>query len=347
MSSKNILIAPLDWGLGHTTRCIPIIELLISRGHNVFTCGDKNSEILFKEHFPKIEHFIIDGYRVKYSHRHSQAISMIIQTPKFLRIIKSETKIANKLSAELNLDYIFSDNRFGFRSKNTVNVFISHQIHIQGPLILKSIMYKINSSYINKFNHCFIPDILNKNNLSGNLSKNPLPNNCNFIGALSRFKQAIKTEKTKYKYLAILSGPEPQRSIFEKIIFNEFSKLNCRSAIIGGNPLGNSYTTNNISYINHASTEDFKEILASSKFIICRAGYSSIMDLAIIQKRALLIPTPGQTEQEYLAKYHNKLSGMPWLEQSDFKLNELTLFGEIINYKPNNNLENKLIEIGL
>jgi len=347
VSSKNILIAPLDWGLGHTSRCIPIIELLLSRGHKVFTCGDKNSEILFKEHFPNIEHLIIDGYNVKYSESQSQAMSMIMQTPKFLRIIKNETKIANKLCAELKLDYIFSDNRFGFRANNTTNIFISHQIHIQGPRIIQSIMYKINSSYINKFNYCFIPDIPNKNNLSGDLSKKPLPSNCDFIGTLSRFKQTIKTKKIKYEYLAILSGPEPQRSIFEKIIFKEFSKLNCKSAIIGGNPLGNSYTSNNIYYVSHTNTEHFKEILASSKFIICRAGYSSIMDLAIIQRKALLIPTPGQTEQEYLAKYHQKLSGMPWIAQSDFKLDDLCCFGEITNCDNNNILENKLIEIGL
>ena len=347
MSSKNILIAPLDWGLGHTSRCIPIIELLLNRGHKVYTCGDNNSGILFKEHFPNIEHFIIDGYKVKYSERQSQAMSMIMQTPKFLRIIKNETKIANELCEKLNLDYIFSDNRFGFRAKKAINIFISHQIHIQGPRILQSIMYKINLSYISKFNYCFIPDNKAPKNLSGNLSKLPLPENSNFIGALSRFKQSIKTVDVEYEYLAILSGPEPQRSILEDIIFKEFSKLNCKSVIIGGNPLGKTYTSNNIYYVSHTNTEHFKEILASSKFIICRAGYSSIMDLAIIQKKALLIPTPGQTEQEYLAKYHNKLSGMPWLNQNNFKLDNLTCFGKIINYDTNNLLENKLNEIGL
>ena len=145
-TTKNILIAPLDWGLGHITRCIPIIELLLKNGHNVLTCGNKESEQLFKEHFPKIKHITIPGYNPKYSSKNNQSISMIRQIPKFLRKIKAEQKIATQLAKKNKIDYIISDNRFGFRSSETINIFISHQIHIQGPKAIKPLLLKINKA---------------------------------------------------------------------------------------------------------------------------------------------------------------------------------------------------------
>ena len=225
-SNKRILVAPLDWGLGHISRCIPLIEKLLENNHTVITCGNNESKQLFKEHFPKLQHILISGYNAKYSKRNNQGLSMIVQTPKFIYKILNEKKIAQELANKLNLDIIISDNRFGFRSTKTTNIFLSHQIHIQGPWLLKPILYKINSRYINQFDNCWIPDFNETDSLSGELSKNPGLKNYSFIGPLSRFKKPTETKTQKYKYLAILSGPEPQRTIFEKIILKEFSEIN-------------------------------------------------------------------------------------------------------------------------
>jgi uncharacterized protein (TIGR00661 family) len=344
---KRILVAPLDWGLGHITRCIPIIEKLLKNDHTVFTCGNKESEQLFKEHFPKIKHIIISGYNVKYSRRNSQALSMALQTPKFIFKIKNEKKIAEDLASKLNLDIIISDNRFGFRSSKTTNIIISHQIHIQGPWFLKPILYKINSSYINQFDNCWIPDYNDTNSLAGDLSKNPKLNNYSFIGPLSRFKKSKNIIPYKYKYLAILSGPEPQRSIFEKIVLKAFSKLNEPCAIIGGNPLGKQYSKNNIEYFCHLKTEDFLNTVNVSEFLICRSGYSNIMDLSVLNKKALLVPTPGQTEQEYLAKYHTNKSSVKWINQQEFKINGDSDFGQTITSKINYLLDKEFTKVGL
>ena len=344
---KKILIAPLDWGLGHTTRCIPIIVALLERGHEVFTCGNKNTQLIFKQKFPELNHIIIDGYNVKYGHRKSQAISMMLQTPKFLRTIYKERKTAEKIANQLELDFIISDNRFGFRSSRTTNIFITHQIHIQGPSWVKPIFYKVNTNYIKRFNHCWIPDYEYNNNLSGLLSQDPKPNNCVFIGPLSRFNQPAKSHNYKYKYLAILSGPEPQRTIFEKLIIKQLIKEDEKCIIIGGKPKGNDFIKNNILYFNHLNDLKFKEAIEESKHIICRAGYSSIMDLSILQKDALLIPTPGQTEQEYLAKYHKEKSGINWQQQDKFKLNGKEEYGKISPSSENHLLEKALITIGI
>ena len=133
--------------------------------------------------------------------------------------------------------------------------------------------------------------------------------------------------------MPILSGPEPQRTIFEKIILKEFSKLTNPCAIIGGNPGGKEFAKENINYYPHLKTGDFIEIVSHSKFIICRSGYSNIMDLSVLNKRAILVPTPGQTEQEYLAKYHSKKSSINWVKQKEFNLKGLNEFGKTYSSK--------------
>tara|TARA_Y100001968_G_scaffold332825_1_gene392523 strand:+ start:4766 stop:5812 length:1047 start_codon:yes stop_codon:yes gene_type:complete len=344
---KNILIAPLDWGLGHATRCVPLIEQLLLRDHQVFTCGNKDSEVIFKEHFPSLQHIPINGYNVRYSKGNKQGLSMLVQAPKFFKKIYFERKIAEQLSSRLKLDYIISDNRFGFRARKTTNIFITHQIHIQGPKLLTPLFLKINLNYINKFKHCWIPDYKN-NKLSGILTDFPLPNNSTFIGPLSRFKKPAKINQNfKYKYLGIVSGPEPQRTLFEKLLIKEFSKENAACAVIGGNLSKSNYTKRNISYFPHLKTNNFYTIINESENIICRPGYSNIMDLSILNKKAFVIPTPGQTEQEYLAKYHNKKSSVKFCKQNSFTINNKTCFNKFQPFKHTNLLSSALKEVGL
>ena len=344
---KKILIAPLDWGLGHTTRCIPIIEALIKRGHKVYSCGNKNSELIFKEHFPKLHHIIIDGYQPRYSKGNNQGLSMLVQSPKFFKRIIQEKKTAEEIVSKFKIDYIISDSRFGFRSSRTTNVFISHQIHIQGPGFLKPLFLKINLKFINNFHYCWIPDY-SDNSLSGKLTQNPLPKNTSFIGPVSRFNQNAENNKEKiFKYLGIISGPEPQRSMLENILFRELSKENFKCAIIGGNINKSVHTKNNISYFPHLSTDAFFKLISESGSIICRPGYSSIMDLHILNKKAVFIPTPGQTEQEYLAKYHSQKSSIGWIHQNLFKLTETLPFGKIRTGRSTSLLKREMEKIGL
>ncbi len=341
------MIAPLDWGLGHITRCIPLIQLLIDNGHHIITCGNRDAEYIFRQHFKNIEHHIIEGYNVKYGLRKSQALSMILQSPKFFRAIFRERKIAEGLAKTLNLDYIISDNRYGFRSSKTKNIFITHQIHIQGPKLLLPIFYKISTSFINKFEHCWIPDYPDIKNLSGILSQNPKPDNCSFIGPLSRFKNPVNSTTYKFKYLAILSGPEPQRTLFENIVLKQFMQNDSQCAVLGGIPLGKNYINKNVHYFCHLNTKDFIDLVSNSEYLICRAGYSNIMDLSVLEKNALLVPTPGQTEQEYLAKYHSSISDIKWVKQNKFTLNGRNDFGKITSLTQEDLLLKELTQIGL
>ena len=164
------------------------------------------------------------------------------------------------------------------------------------------IVNQINRLFIKKFDHCWVPDLKNSL-LSGELSDSNLEKT--FIGPQTRFKKIVEERKNyKYKYLAIISGPEPQRSLLKHEIQNCFHKTNQHCAIINGLTNTNETSSRKISYYPHLETTAFRELLTKSELVICRSGYSSIMDLYILQKKVLFIATPGQTEQEYLAKYH-------------------------------------------
>ena len=308
-----------------------MIKSLILRGHTIITCGDQKSKIIYEKEFPNILHIIIDGYKPTYSKYDKQGWSIIKQIPKFINRIYKEQKDAERISKELNIDIIISDNRFGFRSKKTINIFLTHQLKIKGPENLMKFANKINQRFIKKFDVCWVPDFENSL-LSGDLSS------CKFkttkIGPLSRFEDGY-TKKTKfnYKYLAIISGPEPQRSLFEKEITHAFKKIKEPCVIITGEIKKSKDKIKNIDIYPHLEIKTFKEIIVQSELMICRSGYSSIMDLYFLRKKVMFIPTPGQTEQEYLAKLHKKKSNIYFQKQGEINI-ESTKF---VNFNVDNN----------
>ena len=292
--------------------------MLQKRGHEVITCGNKISYNIYKKEFSEIKHIEIQGYKPYYSKKRSQTWALIKQIPKFIKTIYSERKIAEKISLEQNADIIISDNRFGFRSSKTLNIYLTHQLKIKGPSPLIKIVNQINRIFIKKFDHCWVPDFKNSL-LSGELSDSNLEKI--FIGPQTRFKKILEERKNyKYKYLAIISGPEPQRSLLEDEIQNCFLKTNEHCAIINGLSNTKEISAEKITFYPHLETTAFRELLTKSEFVICRSGYSSIMDLYVLQKKVLFIPTPGQTEQEYLAKYHQKTNSIYYQKQGKIDL---------------------------
>ena len=200
-------------------------------------------------------------------------------------LVHSRTK--NLESFTKNADIIISDNRFGFRSSKTTNIYLTHQLKIKGPFFLMKIVNIINELLIQRFDHCWVPDFENSL-LSGELSNSSLKKTN--IGPLSRFEKSIaKKKKYKYKYLAIISGPEPQRSLLEDEIQNSFLKTNEYCAIINGLVNPKEISNGKITSYPHLETNSFRELLTKSEFIICRSGYSSIMDVCFLQKKVLFI----------------------------------------------------------
>ena len=318
---KNILVAPLNWGIGHATRCIPIIRKLQEHNFNVVIASSGRSLELLIQEFPNQDFIKIDDYNIKYYSFLPMTISILIQIPKILLSIKKEYTQLKSIINDFKIDGIISDNRYGMYSEELPSVFITHQIEIQTP-IFRSFIKKINLKLIDKFSECWVPDF-EINGIAGKLShtKNTTIN-YKYIGPLSRFKK--KKSEIKYDILAIISGPEPQRSILEKTLIKELKIHKNKSLLLQGKP-EKKYTEkiNNLTIKSHLSSEELNLAMTESKLIICRAGYSTIMDLFKLQKNAVIIPTPGQTEQEYLAKYLSESSYFKSINQNEINLKNL------------------------
>ncbi|MBN2892583.1 MAG: hypothetical protein JXL97_12015 [Bacteroidales bacterium] len=358
----NILISPLNWGIGHATRIVPIIKYL-KKTHNVTIAADGNSYFFLKKEFPELIIKKAPSLEIHYSPtRFLMPFKILITIPKLLIFYFKNRKWIESYIKKHKTDVIISDNRFGFFSKKVKSIFITHQIRIAMPKnlrIFSNLAFGVNKLNIEKFNECWIPD--KNSQLSGKLSDTKkLKIITHEIGILSRFTNNINKEKrAKYDILIIISGPEPQRTIFEKKITESLKKSSYKTLILSGKPQKSDITTqNNITIKSHVSTDAFLEYLTSSKIIIARAGYSTIMDLIALKKTAIIIPTPGQTEQEYLADYlHNKELFIR-AKQDNFdvykSINDLinkktTLTNNIKNVKTNINLcdflDNKLGKI--
>lgn len=307
---KNVLIAPLDWGLGHATRCIPVINQFLKHGANVCIAGNGKSLKLLQTEFPQLQFHELQGYNIKYASGSSMVLSMLKQIPKILSGIATEKRQLKRIVTENNIDVVVSDNRYGVYHLKTKNIFITHQLNIQVPenlKWLKPIVNKINTHYISKFNECWVPDAESGFKLSGELSEQKnISVPVFYINPLSRFT-GIKKEKQEYTYpvIAIISGPEPQRSIFEGKIIEQLFDMHKAALIIRGKP-GDAQELKSrgmIDFKNHATAEEIFSMINEQTIFISRSGYSTIMDLAALGNKAILVPTPGQTEQEYLAAY--------------------------------------------
>lgn len=317
-TKKRILVAPLDWGIGHATRCIPIIDKLIEHQFEVIIAADGRSLDLLKIEYPNLEFICFPCYNIKYSKYLPMSINILSQTPKIFSGIKKEHSFLNKIIDKYKIDGVISDNRFGLYTKKVKSVFITHQLQIQS-LCFSKIIKSINYNYINKYDTCWIVDDPT-NNIAGKLSTpHVLPNNATYIGSLSRFKN-IKKEK-KYAFLAIISGPEPQRTLLEKKIISSLKKRSEKALIIlGKTEKKESIFHKNITIKSHLKADELNIAIAESDLVICRSGYSTIMDLVKMQKNAIFIPTPGQTEQEYLAKILKEKKICYYQKQHNFNL---------------------------
>ncbi len=325
--SYKILVTPLNWGLGHATRCVPIVKALLELGHNPVVAADKAPLSFLQKEFPDIEMIKLPGFEPLYSKGDSQVFKLLSSIPRALMDFKKEHQDVESIVKEYNIDAVISDNRFGCWSKNVRSVFITHQLHIQTPHFFKwtyPIINMMNANYIRHYDELWIPDVEEEPSLSGVLA-HPADAGIktSYIGALSRFDKGRAEEDKDIEYLVILSGPEPQRTILENIIIRQAPDVEGRVVVLRAKPNQNELPygiSDNVVMFNHVDDDFFVELVSKSKNIICRGGYSSLMDLVALDRNAFLVPTPGQTEQEYLADYLTKKGLFNSCKQSDFVL---------------------------
>jgi spore coat polysaccharide biosynthesis predicted glycosyltransferase SpsG len=308
--SLHVLVSPLNWGLGHATRCIPVIRLLLDKGATVTIGANGRSLQLLREEFPDLEFFDFPGFSPEYPKSGNMTGRMFLLIPSFIYNLIREYKRLNKEIKLRKFQVVISDNRYGLRNKNVKSIIILHQLQILTPGYLRWLqpfLLKISVFLIRHFNQCWIPDFSGEENLGGVLSHpGRLPSNCRFIGPLTRFSFNINTVIEKRSgILILLSGPEPQRSILEKILLVQIDNLDIPVTMILGLSEHSRYERKKGMHtiISYAGSDEIENYLRKSEMLISRPGYSTVMDLSVIGGKALFIPTPGQTEQEYLGEF--------------------------------------------
>ncbi|MEO9144044.1 MAG: glycosyltransferase [Ginsengibacter sp.] len=323
----RVLIAPLDWGLGHATRCIPIINDLMEKGCEVWIAADKQVLSLLEKEFPYAVFLRCKGYEIRYSkQKRFLSLKIISQIPHLFFSIWHEKEWLKKMIKEYSIDAVISDNRFGMHNKKIPSIYITHQLCIKtGNRISDFFARKIHSCFIKKYTQCWVPDS-EKYELAGELSHpGKVPPNTVYIGPLSRFSPLTPAHKN-YDLLITISGPEPQRTIFERTLLKELESFSGTAFLIRGLPGEHnvlSFSNKFVTIVNHLPAKELNRIIEQSEMIISRSGYTSVMDLAALNKHAILIPTPGQTEQEYLAKYLYEKRFFYSTEEENFSLKKV------------------------
>lgn len=308
LNKKKILVAPLDWGLGHTTRCIPIIYELLKQGADVVAAGNAVQLRLLEKEFPQITYQYLEGYNVHYAAKGNRFIvNLMKQAPGILKSIRHEHSWLKDLVKQQGVQGVISDNRFGLHHARIPTVFITHQLRIKNPLggMMEQWSQRVNYRWIGKFSRCWIPDYPEAPGLAGALSHPgvmpAIP--CTYLGPLSRMHPPGENGERK-GLLILLSGPEPQRSLFEKIVCDQLRSLKEPAILVRGLPGGGGPPLPDLGPVpvyDHLPAEALNRLMCHAAYVVCRSGYSSLMDLQVTGARPILVPTPGQTEQEYLA----------------------------------------------
>ncbi len=339
-----LLYAALDWGFGHVSRSIPIIKELYNHGWEVVVACNSIQKNILQQEFPQIQTVFLEGYDVKYGKNKLLTwIRISLQAPKILIKIKKERSWMKDFISKNPVKLVISDNRYGFSHSSITSIFITHQLNVitgYGRIVDKIVRYGLYR-FIHSFSLCWIPDEKDeKLSLAGKLSHPShypsIP--VEYIGPLSRLKspQSFGAKNVlKFTYAFILSGPEPQRTILEKKILHELKNCQKQCIIVRGSfaPTKPFNISSNIQIIDYASSKELENIIDQSEVIVCRPGYTSMMDLLKKQKKCIVIPTPGQTEQEYLSKYLSAKGYCATISQSSFSYALLNVSYDQFNHK--------------
>ena len=327
--SKNILICPLEWGLGHAARMIPLARKLQEMNNNIIIGSGEEHLALFRTELPGLTYINFSGFRPGYSRYFPQYLILLLKTPMLLYHIVLEHLRLKKIIREHAIDIVISDNRFGLWNKNVISVYVTHMplIPLPKPLrLLELIGVMLHRAVIKRYSLCFIPDLPGELNVSGRLSHGVrLPDNVRYTGILSRFnytEESNQQNRIKFQHnTVILSGPEPQREMLKKKLVTLLKEQEPLTVILEGRPdkPEEIVKSGNILYYNHLAASEMKDMITGSESIISRSGYTTIMDLISLNRAALLIPTPGQTEQEYLAGYLAEKGWFCTISQGEIK----------------------------
>lgn len=326
MVSERILLCILDWGLGHATRCLPLIAQLESEGRTVLPASAGRAHALLQQELPDREIIELPAYGIRYRYP-SMVVNMALQGPSLLRTVVAEHRAVRRLVRMHNIDRIVSDNRFGCFHPAVPSVFMTHQVHLLTPSRWSSwLANRLNHFFIRRYDELWIPDEAGDAALAGSLSR-PLPDfPTSYLGVLTRMQPCVShSTKTDYTYdlIAVLSGPEPQRTHLEQSLLTQLRDTEYRTLIVRGLPDAPDkleFDLPHVEVVNFLAAEGLQRAICASRMVLSRSGYSTIMDMHRLGKPAIYIPTPGQTEQKYLAERLHRQGQCVAMSQGAFRL---------------------------
>lgn len=329
--SKTILFGALDWGLGHATRAMPLIDSLLRLGHKVILASSGDAALLWQKHYPDLQQLPLVENQVVYGKNASW--STLWQSPRLLKNIRLENQIVGDFAAKIKIDLIVSDNRYGLYHPNIPAILITHQLRLMPPQKL-FFLHKIwEKSWIQfrkplfaPFREIWVPDFASTtDNLTAGLAHLPETLPLRFIGPLSRLTPTAPLPEAT-GLLLLLSGPEPQRTRLEQLLLKQLGGTEKRITLVRGLidkhiPLpAQSNVLPHFRSFDYLSTNQLSHEIAAHELVISRSGYSTIMDLQQMGAKAVFVPTPGQTEQEYLAKRLSELQIAAFQAQGELQL---------------------------
>ena len=366
----RVLVAPLNWGLGHATRCIPLIKSLQKSSCEVIIAANGAAAVLLKQEFPSLRFLTPPAAEIKYSRSGALFVwRLLVQLPQLFKQLREEKKWLQQQISTYQLQVIISDNRYGLHHPTARCVLVTHQLGIKSGLgnWVDTCINRVAFRYINQFDEIWIPDYQGPYALAGELSnpKNLPKPPLRYLGLLNRFakEHPIKNSTSPSLLLLMLSGPEPQRSILEEKFRNELKQYPSAFTLVCGKPQQSNaslssaapnlelvYGAQESTIYDHLEAADLAREIENAAIIICRSGYTSLMELLPLGKKLILIPTPGQAEQEYLASYCMQKGFAISVPQEDFSLmdalHKAATFAYVPYHPPASDLD-QLIRSGL
>ena len=327
----KVLVAPLDWGLGHATRCVPVVREFLNQGAEVELAVVRSNATLLRGFFQELRQRLAPSYNIVYpKHGYNMGLWLAKNGVHLRKVMNYEHRFAEKMVERYHYDVLVSDNRFGFYSRHAKSIYMTHQRRIAFPKVLSAfepVGMLWHASVMKHFDEVWVPDLPEFPGYAAGLShvnKSPVP--VKYVGALSRFENHLGTETPRnYKFVAIVSGVEPARSRFESLLRNVLAKVPGRHAIILGKPvLGvKSWSEGNIDFHTHLPDREFAEAVRGAQWVVSRGGYSTVMDMAVLGAKCIFVPTPGQYEQVILAQDLAREGYAATISESNFSIETL------------------------
>jgi len=306
----KVLVAPLDWGLGHATRCASVVREFLEKGCDVEIAVTKGNAAILREMFPDVRQRLAPSYNIVYpKHGYNMAFWLLKNSAHLRAVMSAEHHYAEEMVERHGYDILVSDNRFAFRSRKAKSVYMTHQCRIAFPKMFR--MFEAfgaawHASVMSRFDEVWVPDVPEFPGYAGKLSHvDSCPRPLKFVGPLSRFSMLPLTQSTEKDLgiVAVVSGVEPARSRFESRLRSVLSQIPGKHVVLLGKPASSqkSWTEGNVTFYNHLPTQEFADVISRAGWVISRGGYSTVMDMAVLGAKCIFVPTPGQYEQVVLA----------------------------------------------